>query len=77
MIAAMVRGSGGSVGMGCVDMQVRRIVIFALGHDFLHLSGSISSLASEVFHFAFECAEQSCTSPSECFKRFQSVAIPV
>jgi hypothetical protein len=66
MIAAMVRGCGGSVGVGCVDMQVRCIVIFALGHCVLHFPGTIMDVAYAVFHVAFECAEQSYTSLPSC-----------
>jgi hypothetical protein len=36
VIATVVRGCGGSVGVGCVDMQVRCGVVFALGHCVLH-----------------------------------------
>jgi hypothetical protein len=32
MIATVVCRCGGGVGVGCVDMQVCGIVIFALGH---------------------------------------------
>jgi hypothetical protein len=36
VVATVVCGCGGSVGVGCVDMQVRCDVIFALGHCVLH-----------------------------------------
>jgi uncharacterized ion transporter superfamily protein YfcC len=59
VIATVVRGCGGSVGVGCVDMQIRCIVIFALRKDAL-------PAASAVLHAAFEGAEQSYTSPTNC-----------
>jgi hypothetical protein len=62
VIASVVCGCGGGVGVGCVDVQVCRIVILALGHCVLHLPGSIPPVASAVFHVAIEDAEQSYTS---------------
>jgi hypothetical protein len=62
----VVRGCGGSVGVGCVDMQVRGIVIVALGHRVLHLPGTILDVAHAVFHGSFEDAEQSYTSQKDC-----------
>jgi len=52
--------------VGCVDMQVRGIVIFALEHCVHHLPEGFASLASAVFHVAVEDAEQSYTSPLSC-----------
>jgi hypothetical protein len=66
VIATVVCGSGSSMGVGSVDMQICGIVIFALGHCILHLPGNILSVAFAVFHFAFECAEQSYTLLSGC-----------
>jgi hypothetical protein len=66
VIATVVCGCGGSVGVGCVDMQVRCIVIFALGHCALHLPVTILDAAHAVFHGLFEDAEQSYTSPPSC-----------
>jgi hypothetical protein len=40
VITAVMRGSGSSVGVGREDMQVRRIIIFALGHCVLLLQGN-------------------------------------
>jgi hypothetical protein len=69
----MVRGSGGSVCMGCVDMQVRRSVIFVLGHCVRPHRGNVLPAATAVFRIAFEYAEQSYTQPPECFKE---VSVP-
>ena len=44
VIATVVRGRGGSVSMCCVDMQVRGVVIFALGHCVHHLPGGLRLL---------------------------------
>jgi hypothetical protein len=68
VIASVVCGSGSSVGVGCVDMQVRCGVIFALGHCVLHFPGTNLDVAHAVFHGSFEDAVQSCTSPQDCFK---------
>ena len=66
MIASVVCGSGSGVRVGSVDMQVRCIVIFALGHRVLHIPGIIPPVVSAVFHGLFEGAEQSYTSLSCC-----------
>jgi hypothetical protein len=68
VIASVVCGCGGSVGVGCVDMQVRRGVIFALKHRVHHPRENIPPVAFAVFQIASEDAEQSYTSPQECFK---------
>jgi len=44
VIASVVRGRSGSVSVGCVDMQVRRGVIFALGHCVHHLQEALCLL---------------------------------
>lgn len=66
MNASVVCGSGSGVRVGSVDMQVRCIVIFALGHRVLHIPGIIPPVVSAVFHGLFEGAEQSYTSLSCC-----------
>ena len=63
VIAAVMCGSGSNVGVGCVDMQVLCIDIFALRLGVLHFSGNVLSPSSVVFHAAFEGAVQSCTYP--------------
>jgi hypothetical protein len=64
VIATVMCGCGGSMGVGCVDMQVCGGVIFALGHCVLHFAGTILDVAYAVFHGAFEGAEQSDTYPA-------------
>jgi len=63
VIAAVMCGSG-SVGVCSVDMQVRCIVIFALGHRVHHCRGNVPPVAPAVFHVVFEDAEQTYTYPS-------------
>jgi hypothetical protein len=46
------------VRVGCIDMQVRCIFIFALGHCVLHIPTVIPSLVYVVFHVSLEDAEQ-------------------
>jgi hypothetical protein len=46
MIASVMCGSGSGVRMGSVNMQVRCIVIFALGHCLLHIPGIIPPAVS-------------------------------
>jgi hypothetical protein len=45
VITPVVRGGGGGVGVGGANVQVRRIVIFALGHCFLQVQAVASYLA--------------------------------
>jgi hypothetical protein len=66
MITSVVCGSGSGVRVGSVDVQVRCIVIFVLGHCVLHIPGIVPPVVFAVFHGSLKGAVQSDTSLPCC-----------
>jgi len=68
VIAPVVRGGGGCVGVGGVDVKVRCIVMVVLGHDVLHIPANALAHAFGVSHLTIGSAEQSDTAhAASCF----------
>jgi hypothetical protein len=66
VIAPVVCGGGGRMGVRGIDVQIRSIVMVALGHCVLHIP--VSVLASGVFHLTIPSADQSNTvQTAPCF----------
>jgi hypothetical protein len=61
VIAPVVRRGGGCVGVSGVDVKIRCIAMFVLGHCFLHIPANALALVSGVSHLTIGSAEQSDT----------------
>jgi hypothetical protein len=61
VIATVVCGGGGRMGVRGVDMQIRSIVMVALGHSVLHIPLGVFALSSGVSHLPIPGAGQSNT----------------
>ena len=59
-----MRCSGGCVGVGCVYVQVRSIVLIVLKHCALHLPASVLTRSPAVSHLAIAGADQLNTVPT-------------
>ena len=68
VIAPVVCGGGGRMGVRGVDVQIRSIVRVALGHCVLHIPVSVLALSSGVSHLTIPSAGQSNTvQTASCF----------
>ena len=67
VIAPAVRGGGGRVSMGGINMQVRCMIMLVVGHFILHIPANALALASAVSHTAIGNAEQSDTATLTIF----------
>jgi type IV secretion system protein VirB2 len=68
VIAPVVCGGGGRMGVRGVDVQIRSIVMVALGHCVLHIPVSVLALSSGVSHLTIPSAGQSNTvQTAPCF----------
>jgi hypothetical protein len=61
VITPVVCGGGGRMGVRGVDVQIRSIVMVALGHCVLHIPVSVLALCSGVSHLPIPSAGQSNT----------------
>jgi hypothetical protein len=61
VIAPVVCGGGGRMGVRGVDVQIRSIIMVALGHCVLHIPVRVLALCSGVFHLTIPGAGQSNT----------------
>ena len=68
VIAPVVCGGGGRMGVRGVDVQFRSIVMVALGHCVLHIPVSVLALSSGVSHLTISGAGQPNTVQTDsCF----------
>jgi hypothetical protein len=70
VVASTICGSSSRANTECIDMQVSCMVILVLVHLVLLLPESV---LSGLFHVSPKEAEQSCTSPPECFSALGSL----
>ena len=72
VIAPVVRGCGGRMGVRGLDVQIRSIVMVALEHCVLHISVSVLGLSFKVSHLTIPSADQSNTvQTASCFSSTQ------
>jgi hypothetical protein len=73
MIAPVVCGGGGRMGVRGVDVQIRSIVMVALGHCVLRIRVSVLALSSEASHLTIPGAGQLNTvQTAPCFASTQA-----
>jgi hypothetical protein len=73
VIAPVVCGGGGRMGVRGVDVQIRSMVMVALGHWVLHIPVGVLALSFGVFHLTIPGAGQSNTvQTGSCFASTQA-----
>jgi hypothetical protein len=76
VIAPAVRGGGGCVGMGGINVQVRCVIVLVVGQLILQMPANAFALASGVSHTAIGNAEQSDTAIQTVFAECPTPRLP-